>query len=58
VNERYAQVGMRVDGTVKELAWPNIPGQQAGNLNIIDELPGELVGLLRSFRAILEHSLY
>lgn len=46
VNERYAQVGLCVDVTIKELAWPNIPDRQPGYLDLFDEPPGGLRGPL------------
>lgn len=46
VNERYAQVGLRVDATIKELPWPNIPDRQPGYLDLYDEPTGGLRGPL------------
>ena len=46
VNERYAQVGLRVDATIKELPWPNLPNNNPGYLDLFDEPPGERIGPL------------
>jgi hypothetical protein len=46
VNERYAQVGLRVDATIKQLPWPNLPGVQPGKIDLFDEPPGEDIGPL------------
>jgi hypothetical protein len=43
VNERYAQVGLRVDATIKELPWPNLPGVQPGFVDLFDEPPGKFI---------------
>lgn len=45
-DERYAQVGLQVNATIKELSWPTIPNQQAGTLDLFDEPPNSLVGPL------------
>jgi len=46
VNERYAQVGLRVDATIKELPWPNLAGRDPSYINLFDEPPGQLIGPL------------
>jgi hypothetical protein len=46
VNERYAQVGLRVNATIKEIPWPNIPDRQPGYLDLFDTPPGGILGPL------------
>jgi len=46
MNEYYAQVGLKITGVPKEMAWPAWPGRQEGYIDPFDEPEGKNVGPL------------
>ena len=46
MNEYYAQVGLKITGVPKEIAWPVWPGRPEGYIDPFDEPEGRFVGPL------------
>ena len=46
MNEYYAQVGLKITGVPKEIAWPVWPGRPEGYIDRFDEPEGRFVGPL------------